>query len=61
MLRTVGLIGDGGRGERRGALRVRDGREDWAAWVEMLSDSLGFMALEEASMIAVVLGGGIVY
>ena len=35
-------------------MRVRDGREDWAAWVEMLRESFGFMALEEASMMAVV-------
>lgn len=60
MLRTVGLIGDGGAGERRGALRVRDGREDWAAWVETLRDSLGFMALEEASMMAVLCSGIVV-
>jgi len=57
VLRTVGLIGDdGGNGERRGVLRVRDGLDDWAAWVEMLRDSFGFMALDEASMMAVWLG-----
>jgi hypothetical protein len=55
VLRTVGLMGDvGGRGERSGALREREGRVEAAAWVEMLRESLGFMAREEASMMAVV-------
>jgi len=53
VLRTVGLIGDRGKGERRGVLRERDGLEDWAACVEMLRDSFGFMALDEASMMTV--------
>jgi hypothetical protein len=54
VLRTVGLIGDGGRGERSGVLRDRDGLDDWAAVVETLRDSFGFMALDEESMMAVV-------
>jgi len=35
-------------------LRVRDGLDDWAACEEMLRDSFGFMALDEASMMAVL-------
>jgi len=35
-------------------LRERDGLDDWAAWVETLRDSFGFMALDEASMMAVL-------
>ena len=50
----VGLSGDRGAGERSGVERLRDGLDDWVACVEMLRASFGFMALLEASMLAVL-------
>ena len=51
MLRAVGLRGDGGTGDLRGATGAMSESVGLAAWaVEMLKDNLGF-ADREASML----------
>jgi hypothetical protein len=57
VFRAVGLIGLGEMGERKGALRLNEGRAAGEAWaaaaVLMLRESLGFMARDAGSILAV--------